>query len=67
MFPNLRAEMARHGQKDNDVAQKLGISRQGFASKMRTGGFKLSEAKALCEMYQVDFNYLFAEGDLKGA
>lgn len=67
MFPNLRAEMARNGQKNRDVAEKLGISRQGFEMKMRTGGFKLSEVKALCRMYNADFNYLFAEDDKKGA
>ena len=27
MFPNLKAEMARNGQKNCDVAEKLGISR----------------------------------------
>ena len=67
MFPNLKAEMARNGQKNCDVAEKLGISRQGFAAKMRTGSFKLSEAKALCELYHTDFNYLFAEENQKGA
>lgn len=59
MFKNLKAEMARNGHKNNDVAKILGISRQSYEVKMKTGKFKVTEAKKLCELYNGDFNYLF--------
>ena len=39
MFTNLKAEMARNGHKSADVAEVLGISRQSYELKMRTGKF----------------------------
>ena len=63
MFKNLKAEMARNGHKNADVAQILGISRQAYEWKMKTGKFKVTEAKKLCELYSRDFDYLFETGD----
>lgn len=63
MFRNLKAEMARNGHKNNDVAIILGISRQSYELKMKTGKFKVTEAKKLCELYRRDFDYLFATED----
>lgn len=59
MFKNLKAEMARNGHKNADVAKILGISRQSYEMKVRTGKIKVTEAKKLCELYHSDFNYLF--------
>lgn len=59
MFNNLKAEMARKGYKSKEMAEILGISRQSFEYKMRTGKFKLIEAITLCRVFSCDFNYLF--------
>lgn len=61
MFPNLNAEQARFDLSNTAVAEKLGISRVAYEGKKRTGGFKLTEIKTLCEMFSAKFEYLFAE------
>lgn len=63
MLANLKAEQARHGMTNKSVAQKLGISRACYESKLRTGNFWVSEAKKLCELYGCEFDYLFAASD----
>jgi len=60
MFVNLKAEQARHSMTNTVVAEKLGISRTWYESKLRTGNFRVSEAMKLCELYGCEFNYLFA-------
>lgn len=66
LFPNLRAEQARRGLTNEEVGKRLGISRVSYEAKMKTGKFKVSEAKTLCELYKRDFNYLFEESDTAG-
>lgn len=63
MFANLKAEQARRGMTNSVVAEKLGISRTCYESKLRTGNFRVSEAKKLCEVYGCEFDYLFATLD----
>lgn len=60
MFVNLKAEQARHSMTNADVAEALGISRTCYESKLRTGNFRVSEAKKLCGLYGCEFDYLFA-------
>lgn len=60
MFANLKAEQARRSMTNAAVAEKLGISRTCYESKLRTGNFRVSEAMKLCELYGCEFNYLFA-------
>lgn len=60
MFNNLRAEQARNGMTNAVVAEKLGISRTCYESKLRTGNFRVSEIKKLCGLYGCEFDYLFA-------
>lgn len=61
MFPNLKAEQARRGHTNQFVGEYLGMSRSNFENKVRTGRFRVNEAKKLCELYERDFNYLFAD------
>lgn len=63
MFANLKAEQARYGMTNATVAERLGISRTCYESKLRTGNFRVSEAMKLCELYGCEFNYLFARAD----
>lgn len=60
LFPNLKAEQARNGYTNAYVGEYLGMSRGNYENKLRTGRFRVTEAKMLCELYRRDFNYLFA-------
>lgn len=66
MFRNLEAEQARMGFTNTDMAVKLGISRVSYENKKRTGKFTALEAKKMCKIFKVKFDYLFAT-DEKGA
>ena len=59
MFRNLDAEQARLGLSNSDVAKRLGISRNSYESKKKTGKFTTFEIKALCKMFKCKFDYLF--------
>jgi inorganic pyrophosphatase len=59
MFPNLEAEQARNGHTNEYVAEILGLSRQAYEIKKKTGKFKLVEIKRLTQIYNASFDYLF--------
>lgn len=65
LFRNLEAEQARNGLSNGDVAKKLGISRNSYESKKKSGKFTTFEIKTLCKMFRCKFDYLF-ETDEKG-
>ena len=60
LFRNLEAEQARFGYTNQQMADKLGISRVSYENKKRTGKFIALEAKKLCKIFKVKFDYLFA-------
>lgn len=60
MFRNLEAEQARNGLSNSEVAVKLGISRNSYENKKKTGKFTTFEIKVLCKMFKCKFDYLFA-------
>ncbi len=59
MFRNLEAEQARLGLSNSDVAKKLGISRNSYENKKKTGKFTTFEIKMLCKLFRCKFDYLF--------
>lgn len=59
MFRNLDAEQARFSLTNQQVADKLGISRVSYENKKKTGKFTALEAKRLCKIFKVKFDYLF--------
>ena len=63
MFKNLDAEQARYGHSNEYVAKQLSITRTTYENKKQRGNFKLSEIRKLCDLYECDFYYLFAEGE----
>ena len=65
MFRNLEAEQARFGLSNSDVAEKLGISRNSYENKKKTGKFTTFEIKALCKMFRCKFDYLFQEEEVE--
>ena len=60
MYPNLKAEQARKGLTNKEVADVLGLSRVTYESKKKSGRFTVSESKALCDFFECDFDYLFS-------
>ena len=66
MFRNLEAEQARYGYTNQNMADKLGISRVSYENKKKSGKFTTLEIKNLCKTFKCKFDYLFAE-DEKGA
>ena len=60
MFRNLEAEQARNGLSNSEVAAKLGISRNSYENKKKSGKFTTFEIKVLCKMFKCKFDYLFA-------
>ncbi|MEG2002886.1 MAG: hypothetical protein RR107_07320 [Clostridia bacterium] len=60
MFPNLEAEQARQRHSNSVVAEKLGITRQSFEHKKKSGTFKFAEIQKLLDLYESEFKYLFS-------
>lgn len=60
VFRNLNAEQGRFSYTNQQMADKLGISRVSYENKKKTGKFTALEAKRLCEIFKVKFDYLFA-------
>lgn len=60
MFPNLRAEQARHNMTNQQVADYLGVCRQTYEKKIKDGKFFVDESRRLCKLFSCDFYYLFA-------
>ena len=63
VFRNLNAEQARFSYTNQQMADKIGISRVSYESKKKTGKFTAIEAKKLCKIFKVKFDYLFATDD----
>lgn len=59
MFRNLDAEQARYGFTDTNMAETLGISRVSYCNKKKSGKFTTPEIKALCNLFECTFDYLF--------
>lgn len=59
MFRNLQAEQARMGFTNQEVADRVGISRVSYESKKKTGRFTVRECAELCKLFHTDFEYLF--------
>ena len=60
-YPNIKAEQARNGLTNQQVANHLGICRNTYEAKLSRGYFYVEEAQALMELFGCDFEYLFAK------
>ena len=63
MYPNLMGMKAFHGLTSDDMGNILGISRNAYESKMKSGRFTPKECKLLCRYFKKPFTYLFATDD----
>lgn len=61
MLPNLNAEQARYNHSNQTVADMLKLNRCTYEYKKRNGRFSLAEINKLCDIYQCEYGYLFAE------
>lgn len=50
----LRAEMARNGLTQKDLAKAIGISEKTFISRMKKGVFGTDEAQTMVELLHID-------------
>lgn len=60
VFRNLDAEQARYSYTNQQMADLIGISRVSYENKKKTGKFTAIEAKKMCKIFKVKFDYLFA-------
>lgn len=60
MYNNLEAEQARNKMTNQDVANYLGLSRNTYEQKKRSGRFIPAECIKLCDLFNCAFDYLFA-------
>lgn len=61
MYPNLLGQKALHRLNDSDMADIIGVSRNAYQQKVRSGRFTPAECKAYCKYFGKSFAYLFAE------
>jgi len=63
VFANLQAEQARAMMTNQQVAEKLNLSRVSYESKKKSGRFTVFESAKLCKLFSCSFEYLFASDD----
>lgn len=60
MYPNLLGQKAFNHMTSEDMAKIIGVSRQAYESKIRSGRFTPIECKAYIKYFGKSFDYLFA-------
>ena len=61
MYRNLKAEQARAGLTNEQMAGIIGKTRATFENKMKSGEFTVSECLTYCARFGCCFDYLFAK------
>lgn len=62
MFRNLDAEQGRYGYTDDKMAAMLGMTRETFGRKKKTGKFTRPEIAKMLDTFGCSFEYLFEIG-----
>lgn len=60
-FPNLLGQKATHNLSDEKMAAIIGVSRNSWMDKIRSGRFTLPECKALASYFGKSIDWLFEE------
>lgn len=63
MYPNLLGQKAYHHLTDEDMAKIIGISRNAYYAKAKSGRFTPKECALYCRYFGKQFEYLFATND----
>ena len=61
MYPNLLGQKALHHLTDTEMAKIIGVSRNTYQQKAKSGRFSPGECKLLCDYFKKSFVYLFAD------
>ncbi len=60
MYANLLGQKAYNHLTDEDMGKIIGVSRNSYSQKIRSGRFWPSECQAFCRYFNKSFEYLFA-------
>jgi Predicted transcriptional regulators len=63
MYANLLGQKAYHHLTDEEMGQIIGVSRNSYGQKIKSGRFWPNECKAFCDFFHKPFDYLFATED----
>jgi DNA-binding XRE family transcriptional regulator len=63
MYANLLGQKAYHHLTDEQMAAIIGVSRNAYVSKMKSGRFWPNECQAYCKYFNKPFDFLFAVED----
>lgn len=63
MYPNLLGQKAYYHLTDEEMGKIIGVSRNTYSQKMRSGRFWPSECQAYCRYFKKPFDYLFATNE----
>lgn len=63
MYPNLLGQKAFHRMSDADMAEVIGVSRNAYQQKIKSGRFTPEECKAYCDHFKKSFAFLFATNE----
>lgn len=63
MYPNLLGQKAVHHMTEEAMANVIGVSRQSYQQKIKSGRFTPDECKAYCDHFKKSFAFLFATND----
>jgi len=59
MYPNLLGQKAYYHLTDEDMGKIIGVSRNAYGQKIRSGRFTPAECKKYCDYFRKDFDFLF--------
>lgn len=63
MFPNLIGQKGFHHMSDDEMANVIGVSRNAYQQKMKSGRFTPDECKKYCSFFGKRFEFLFATNE----
>lgn len=64
LYPNLVAEMARHGESQRDLGAMLGLPHESICRRLSGKiEWSISEIDKLCEHYEKNYHELFKKND----
>lgn len=63
MYPNLLGQKAYYHLTDEMMGDIIGVSRNAYAAKIKSGRFTPQECRTLCRYFGKSFEFLFEEPD----
>lgn len=66
MYPNLLGQKAFNHLTDEDMGRIIGVTRNAYGQKMKSGRFSPDECKKYCAYFHKSFEYLFASDESIG-